>query len=74
MSANLFAGIEGWTDQQKIELWGNMASRYLNLNMNQEARQYLEQAADFVPLRKKVERMDDKNVVSADGNEPAMVV
>lgn len=32
---------------------------------------YLEQAADFVPLRKKVERSDDKNVVSADGKVPA---
>jgi hypothetical protein len=32
---------------------------------------YLEQAADFVPLRKKVERSDDKMVVSADGKVPA---
>ena len=31
----------------------------------------VEQAADFVPLRKKVERSDDKNVVSADGHVPA---
>lgn len=31
---------------------------------------YLEQAADFVPLRKKIERSDDKNVVSADGHVP----
>lgn len=47
--ANLFAGIDTWTDQQKIELWGGMAARYLNLNMNQEARQYLALAADKQP-------------------------
>ena len=47
--ANLFAGTDAWTDQQKIELWGGMAGRYLSLNMNQEARQYLALAAEKQP-------------------------
>ncbi len=47
--ANLFAGMDQWTKPQKIELWSNMANRYLNLNMLDEARQYLTLAADNQP-------------------------
>jgi tetratricopeptide (TPR) repeat protein len=47
--ANLFAGIDQWSDAQKIELWGGMAGRYLNLNMPVEARQNLALSADKQP-------------------------
>ena len=39
--AGLSAGIDQWTIPQKIEFWGGMARIYLNLNMIDEARQYL---------------------------------
>ncbi len=44
--AELFAGIDAWTPEQKTELWTGMANRYLNLGMNTEARQYLTLAAN----------------------------
>jgi tetratricopeptide (TPR) repeat protein len=47
--AELFAGIDDWTPQQKGELWSNMAGKYLALSMNAEARQYLTLAADALP-------------------------
>ena len=47
--ANLLTGIDTWTPQQKVELWGGMAGRYLNLGMPEEARQYLNLAADNQP-------------------------
>jgi tetratricopeptide (TPR) repeat protein len=47
--ANLFAGIDQWTEPQQVELWHGMAGRYLGLNMTTEARQYLSQAAEKQP-------------------------
>lgn len=47
--AGLMAGIDKWTDAQKVELWRNMAGRYLSLNMPDEARQSLALAADKLP-------------------------
>jgi tetratricopeptide (TPR) repeat protein len=45
----IFAGTDSWTDAQKAELWGGMAGRYLSLGMMDEARQYLNLAADMQP-------------------------
>lgn len=47
--AGLFAGIDSWSDLQKVELWGGMAGRYLNLGLMDEARQYLGLAAEKQP-------------------------
>ncbi len=47
--ATLLTGIDQWTVPQKVELWGGMAGRYLNLNMIDEARQYLTLSADNQP-------------------------
>jgi tetratricopeptide (TPR) repeat protein len=47
--AALATGIDNWTDAQKAELWGGMAGRFLNLQMNDEARQFLTLAADVRP-------------------------
>jgi tetratricopeptide (TPR) repeat protein len=47
--AGLLVGIEKWPVQEKIELWGGMAQRYLSLGMSEEARQYLSLAADAQP-------------------------
>ncbi|HVT26803.1 MAG TPA: tetratricopeptide repeat protein [Lacipirellulaceae bacterium] len=47
--AELVTGIDKWTDQQKVELWRGMARCYINLNMMDEARQFLNLAADKEP-------------------------
>jgi tetratricopeptide (TPR) repeat protein len=47
--ASLFAGIENWPVQEKVELWGGMSQKYLSLGMMDEARQYLSLAADNQP-------------------------
>lgn len=47
--AKLLTGIDPWTVPQKVELWSGMAGRYLNLGMPEEARQYLNLAADNQP-------------------------
>ncbi len=47
--ASLFAGIENWPVQEKVELWGGMSQKYLSLGMMDEARQYLSLAADNRP-------------------------
>lgn len=47
--AGLMSGIDDWSVPQKVELWRSMAARYLNLGMNDEARQYLTLAAENQP-------------------------
>ena len=47
--ANLLVGIDDWSVEEKVALWGGLAARYLNLGMNDEARQYLSLAADHQP-------------------------
>jgi uncharacterized protein HemY len=47
--AQLLSGIDGWTTQQKVDLWGGMARAYLSLNMIDEGRQYMNLAADNQP-------------------------
>jgi tetratricopeptide (TPR) repeat protein len=47
--ASLATGVDKWTTQQKAELWTGLFSRYLSLNMLEEARQYLTLAADNQP-------------------------
>jgi cellulose synthase operon protein C len=47
--AGLFTGIDNWPVQEKVELWGGMAQRYLSVGMTDEARQYLSLAADNQP-------------------------
>ncbi len=47
--AGLAAGIDKWTVPQKIEFWSGMARIYLNLNMLDEARQYLGLTAENQP-------------------------
>jgi cellulose synthase operon protein C len=47
--ASLATGVDKWTTQQKAELWTGLFSRYLSLNMIEEARQYLTLAADNQP-------------------------
>jgi tetratricopeptide (TPR) repeat protein len=47
--AELLTGIDNWTDQQKVDLWTGMARDYINLSMLDEARQYLNLAADKQP-------------------------
>ncbi len=47
--AALLTGIDKWTVDQKIQLWGGMAARFLNLGMIAEAQQYLTLVADNRP-------------------------
>lgn len=47
--AGLATGIDSWTTAQKIELWNGMARAYINLNMLDDARQYLNLVADNQP-------------------------
>ena len=47
--AGLVEGVDSWKADQKVELWSNMAARYLNLNMIDEARQYWTLSADLQP-------------------------
>ncbi len=47
--ASLLTGIDKWTSQQKTELWSNMAGRFINLAMIDEARQCLNLAAENQP-------------------------
>lgn len=47
--AALSAGIDQWKTPQKIEFWSGMARIFLNLNMIDEARQYLAQSAENQP-------------------------
>ena len=47
--ASLATGIDKWTTPQKVEFWNGLAPRYLNLNMMEEARQYLNLVADNQP-------------------------
>lgn len=47
--ASLATGIDGWKTQQKVDLWNGIARAYLNLNMIEEARQYLNLVADNQP-------------------------
>ncbi len=47
--AGLAAGIDNWTTAQKVELWNGIARDYINLNMIEEARQYLNLVADNQP-------------------------
>jgi cellulose synthase operon protein C len=47
--ASLATAVDQWTVQQKAELWSGLAGRYLNLNMPEEARQYLGLSADNQP-------------------------
>lgn len=47
--AALLTGVDGWSTDDKVNLWREMAGRYLALNMIDEARQYLALAADNLP-------------------------
>jgi tetratricopeptide (TPR) repeat protein len=47
--ATLTEGIDKWTAPQKVELWNNMAARYLNLSMVDEARQFWTLSAELQP-------------------------
>lgn len=47
--AALLTGIDSWTLDQKLMLWGGMAQRYLNLGMVAEAQENLTLVADNRP-------------------------
>ena len=47
--ASLATGIDNWKTPQKVELWNGIARAYINLNMIEEARQYLNLVADNQP-------------------------
>ena len=47
--AGLVEGVDNWKADQKVELWSNMAARYLSLNMIDEARQYWTLSAELQP-------------------------
>lgn len=47
--AELLSGMDSWSTQEKVDLWREMAGRYLSLNMIDEGRQYMALAADNLP-------------------------
>jgi tetratricopeptide (TPR) repeat protein len=47
--ASLTQGIDSWTAPQKVELWNNIAARYMGLNMVDEARQFWTLSAELQP-------------------------
>jgi tetratricopeptide (TPR) repeat protein len=47
--AGLTEGVDSWTAAQKVDLWSNMAARYLTLSMTDEARQFWTRSAELQP-------------------------